>query len=58
MENLDYCLIGLDYKNPDNIAYLATMLEATWGVDRITTLMKAARIILDNQEKEGQCVAS
>jgi len=58
MENLDHSLIGVDYKNPDNIAYLVTMLEHVWGVERITTLMNAARVILDNQEKEGQCVVS
>lgn len=53
MYNPDSNLFNINYRDEDNIAYLVTMLEHVWGVDRITTLMKAARTILDNQEKEN-----
>ena len=53
MYNPDPNLFEIDYQSPDNIAYLAAMLEATWGVDRITTLMNAARTILDQQEHQA-----
>lgn len=53
MENVDPCLYDLNYKSADNIAYLAAMLELTWGSDRILTIMKAARLILDEQERQA-----
>lgn len=58
MYNPDPNLFKVNYRNADNIAYLTAMLEATWGVDRITTLMNAARTILDQQEKETECAVS
>jgi hypothetical protein len=51
MYNPDERLFWVDYKSPDNIAYLVARLEDTWGVERISTLMKAARVILDNQKE-------
>ena len=53
MENVDTRLFDIDYKNADNIAYITTMLEFVWGVDRISTIMNSARIILDRQEQEN-----
>ena len=51
MYNPDPNLFEVNYRNADNIAYLAAMLEDTWGSERIATLMKAARVILDNQKE-------
>ena len=51
--NPDPNLFEVNYKSPDNIAYLAAMLESTWGSERIQTLMKAARVILDQQEESN-----
>lgn len=51
MYNPDPNLFEVNYRKADNIAYLAAMLEETWGVDRIATLMKAARVILDQQKE-------
>lgn len=51
MYNPDERLFEINYKSPDNIAYLAAMLEETWGSERIATIMKAARVILDNQRE-------
>lgn len=53
MYNPDPNLFNIDYRDADNISYLVARLELTWGSERITTLMKAARTILDNQEKEN-----
>lgn len=47
-------LFEIDYRNADNISYLVARLELTWGSDRITTLMNAARTILDQDKKEIQ----
>lgn len=55
MYNPDPNLFNVDYRDADNISYLVARLELTWGSERINTLMKAARTILDNQEKENQC---
>jgi hypothetical protein len=49
--NPDPNLFEVNYRNADNIAYLAAMLEDTWGSKRIQTLMKAARVILDKQKE-------
>jgi hypothetical protein len=49
--NPDPNLFEVNYRNADNIAYLAAMLEDTWGSERIQTLMKAARVILDQQKE-------
>jgi hypothetical protein len=49
--NPDPNLFEVNYRNADNIAYLAAMLEDPWGSERIQTLMKAARVILDNQKE-------
>jgi len=49
--NPDPNLFEVNYRNADNIAYLAAMLEDTWGSERINTLMKAARVILDKQKE-------
>lgn len=53
MYNPDPNLFNINYRSEDNIAYLVTMLEHVWGVDRITTLMKAARVVLDQQEESN-----
>ena len=53
MDNVDNRLFDINYRNAENIAYLVAMLESTWGVDRITTLMKAARVVLDQQEENN-----
>lgn len=53
MENVDSRLFDINYKSPENIAYLVAMLEQVWGVDRINLLMHAAlniRIQQMNQE--------
>lgn len=50
--NPDPNLFEVNYRNPDNIAYLVARLEATWGSERINTLMKAARVILDQQQEK------
>ena len=53
MENVDTRLFDINYKSPDNIAYIIAMLEQVWGVDRISLLMHAAlniRIQQMNQE--------
>jgi hypothetical protein len=42
MENVDTRLFDINYKSPENIAYLVAMLEQVWGVDRINLLMHAA----------------
>ena len=49
--NPDPNLFEINYRNADNIAYLVAMLEETWGAERINTLMKAARVILDKQKE-------
>ena len=51
MYNPDERLFEVNYRNADNIAYLVARLEDTWGAERINTLMKAARVILDNQKE-------
>lgn len=51
MYNPDPNLFEINYRNADNIAYLVAMLEETWGAERINTLMKAARVILDKQKE-------
>jgi len=51
MYNPDPNLFEINYRNADNIAYLVARLEDTWGVDRIATLMRAARVILDQQKE-------
>ena len=51
MYNPDERLFEVNYRSPDNIAYLVARLEDTWGSQRIETLMKAARVILDNQKE-------
>ena len=53
MYNPDPNLFKVNYRNADNIAYLVAMLEETWGSERINTLMKAARTILDQQEHQA-----
>lgn len=53
MENVDSRLFDINYKSPENIAYLVAMLEQVWGIDRINLLMHAAlniRIQQMNQE--------
>jgi len=53
MENVDSRLFDINYRSPDNIAYLVAMLEEVWGIDRISLLMHAAlniRIKQMNQE--------
>lgn len=53
MEKVDSRLFDINYKSPENIAYLIAMLEQVWGVDRISLLMHAAlniRIQQMNQE--------
>lgn len=52
MYNPDERLFEVNYRSPDNIAYLVARLEATWGSERISTLMKAARVILDQQQEK------
>jgi len=54
MFNPDKRLFDVDYKNADNIAYLVAMLEQVWGVNRIYTLMGAAKAIRDNQENKQE----
>ena len=53
MEKVDSRLFDINYKSPENIAYLIAMLEQVWGVDRINLLMHAAlniRIQENNRE--------
>lgn len=52
MYNPDPRLFHVNYRNADNISYLVAKLEDTWGSERINTLMKAVRVILDEQKKE------
>jgi hypothetical protein len=52
MENLDARLIDVDYRSPENIAYLVAMLEQVWGIERINTLMNAVKEIRLNQEAQ------
>jgi hypothetical protein len=51
--NPDPNLFEINYRSPDNIAYLVARLEHTWGSERIQTLMKAARVILDQQQESN-----
>jgi hypothetical protein len=50
--NPDPNLFEINYRSPDNIAYLVAMLEQVWGVDRINTLMNAVKDIRLNQEAQ------
>jgi hypothetical protein len=52
MYDADPILYKVNYRNANNIGYLFAMLEATWGVERISTLMLAVREIRINQEKQ------
>jgi hypothetical protein len=52
MDKVDNRLFDINYRNAENIAYLIAMLEAVWGVDRISTLMLAVRDIRISQEIE------
>ncbi len=54
MDNVDVRLFDVNYRNAENIAYLIAMLEAVWGVDRISTLMLAVRDIRISQENQQE----
>ena len=54
MDNVDSRLFQVNYRNAENIAYLVSMLEAVWGVDRINTLMLAVRDIRISQENQQE----
>jgi len=54
MDNVDVRLFDVNYKSPENIAYLIAMLEAVWGVDRINTLMLKVRDIRISQENQQE----
>ena len=52
MDNVDIRLFDVNYRSPENIAYLVAMLEQVWGVDRINTLMNAVKEIRLSQETQ------
>jgi hypothetical protein len=54
MDNVDVRLFDVNYKSPENIAYLVAMLETVWGVDRINTLMLKVRDIRISQENQTE----
>lgn len=54
MDNVDNRLFDINYKSPENIAYLVAMLETVWGVERINTLMLKVRDIRISQENNQE----